>query len=342
MELGSEVAYTSLHPCNFGPQQPQTYPPGATTPCMHGPQLKNDNGIIEYPPMVELYVRPDPSGSHCVDCTACFDPDGNVRMSTYHRSGDGNATYDAPACPQYCLRNVDPQPRAENIRATHQLVVASEGLHEAPCDTITKYNDLESRLENTTICEGKEVKVVDAVPAHVEFGRLGGMHSKAFFVAPRTANYTFHTNFDDGGELWLSPHADPRAAVRVLRTEHATKVDTNHNTVSSCGEWKCLGERCFRAFNGYLDYNTAIKSCATYGALLAAPRTSAENTLIHELISSNSWIGIDDRGMVGHWKYSDGSRAGYALRGELHGWEYEVFNHGEPNDYNNAEKCGEM
>ena len=129
-----------------------------------------------------MYVRPDVSGEACLDCKACFDQDGTVRMTTFHPNA--SEPYEAPACPSFCLtpEHVSPQPRAATLLATHQLVVASVGLGERPCETIDSYDAIESETSNTTICEGRPVKRTDAVPSAPEFGRVGGLQSRAFFV----------------------------------------------------------------------------------------------------------------------------------------------------------------
>jgi hypothetical protein len=183
--------------------------------CMRGPRQKNDAGVVSYATIVELYVRPDPSGATCVDCKACFDPDGNVRMATYPvlgTNGTLNETYTAPACPDYCLEQVQPKPRASNVYAPHQLVILSNGLDELPCNKIKTYHAFNQTYTTSKVCEGKEIKITDAMPIAPMYGRIGGVFSRGFFVAPVTARYTFNVHFDDGGELWLSPNADPRAA----------------------------------------------------------------------------------------------------------------------------------
>ena len=148
----------------------------------YGPVRKNDAGQLEFPHIVELYVRPDISGDSCISCKACYDEDGAVRMATFYPNA--SAPYSAPACPEFCLteEHVSPKPRAATLRATHQLVVASKGLSEQPCEVVVSYDAIESSEVNTTICEGMYAKNTDSVPSSQEFGRLGGVHTKAFFV----------------------------------------------------------------------------------------------------------------------------------------------------------------
>jgi len=285
------------------------YPAGQKTPCMLGPQLKNDLGSIEYPTLVELFVRPDPSGAACIDCKACFDPDGEVRLRTWPKA-DGTS-YQGPACPDYCLDAVKPKPKQFSIRAPHQLVIDTKGLRERGCHDITTYNNLESKNESTTICEGVATKLTDAVPSTLAFGRNGGVITQAYFVAPRDASYSFNVRLSDGGELWLSPNADPRAAVREISVLSQATGSTGSTAPDGslpsafCAAWSqiaatptttvtttaCVGTRCFRAFGGYLDHDNAASACSEYGAVLAAPRNSNENAAIAKLIKANSWLG---------------------------------------------------
>ena len=61
--------------------------------------------------------------------------------------------------------------------------------------------------------------------------------------APVTGNYTFHLKASDGGELWLSPDADPRSARRILssRPEHRDAQNSNPKTSPTTNnEWSCL------------------------------------------------------------------------------------------------------
>lgn len=322
------------------------YPAGSSIPGMHGPQLNNDAGVPEFPTVVELYIQPDPSGTSCIDCKACFDPDGAVRMASWPMPDGSVGTFQAPACPAYCLDNVSPPPRASSILSAPQLVVLSEGLTERPCEEIITYDTLKNRNMTSTICEGLPTKVVDSVPTGIAFGRVGGTIVQGFFVAPTTANYTFNGFFDDGGELWLSPNADPRSAIPELRVSpgHDSKSDGS-STSQLCGEWKCVGVRCFRPFGARVTYDNAAKTCASVGGLLAAPRNSAESTLIKSFFATTlgfgepAWIGIDARGKTYSFKYSNGAYAGFANSntGQYYDWTYSNFHYGEPNNWGHSE-----
>ena len=179
-----------------------------------GPQEFNDAGEREFPLAVELFVRPQTEGEACIRCEACYDSEGTVRMATFLPSA-GGASYIAPACPDKCLvgGTAVPSPMKETkLRATHQLVIASEGFAPRPCVEVVGLNSENS----TTVCEGVEVIRTDAVPASQAFGHSGGIRSHGLFVAPVAANYTFHAQFSGGGELWVSPNADPRGAERIF------------------------------------------------------------------------------------------------------------------------------
>ena len=321
---------------------------------MYGPQYKGDDGAAGYPTVVELYVRPETNGAMCVDCRACYDADGAVRMATFTSAGDANNTYSytSSACPAYCLteEHVSPVPRAATLRATHQLVIESEGLSERPCQVIVSYDSLEDEETNTTICEGSKTVQSDSVPETMEFGRVGGVSTRAFFVAPTAANYTFNTRFDDGGELWLSPNADPRAAELLVAVSSAGNAGSAPGTDSaasaSCDKWSCAGDRCFRAFTGQLEYDSAARACASYSAVLAAPRSSAENVLIQNLISakglSRAWLGVSDASKEGFFNYPNGDYAGFGANSVVEDWSYENWAGTEPNDASGIENCGEM
>ena len=74
------------------------------------------------------------------------------------------------------------------------------------------------------------------MPESPEF-RIGGQQVKAFFVAPVSANYTFNTRFDGGGELWLSPSADPRQAERLVSIDYTSTTPEADMTATSSMEW---------------------------------------------------------------------------------------------------------
>jgi len=326
------------------------------TNTMYGPQETNDDGTIEYPSVVELYVRPDFNGASCISCKACYDDNGDVRMANFSVPGDHSKSYLAPACPEYCLEVASSKPRADTLLATHQLVVSTNGLKERPCELIVSYDSLEESYYNQTICEGHETIAAGSMPTEMEFGKVGGVTSRAFFVAPRTANYSFNFKVNDGGELWLSPNADPRASRRLI-AQNSIPMSSNYlkgitstspgsdATISSalCGEWSCLGDRCFRAFGGHLTYDNAERACQTYGGHLGSPRSSDESALIGTIISAQGigwhWLGITDRNQESTWTYADGSFAGFDDMSSDYGWSYNGFSSTEPNDYGGSENC---
>ena len=323
---------------------------------MYGPQKSNDDGSTEYPSIVELYVRPDFNGASCIDCKACFDENGDVRMANFSASGDEMKWYMAPACPDYCLEAVSPKPRAATLLATHQMVASSSGMSERECEAVVSYDALDEKFTNQTICEGHETIVAGSMPTEMEFGIVGGMTSRAFFVAPRTANYTFNFKVNDGGEPWLSPNADPRASKRLISaTSMVASTDYTDGFVASapgsdadestalCGEWSCVGDRCFRAFGGRLTYDNAERACQTYGGHLGAPRSTAEKVVFDTITSAQDlewhWLGLNDRNQEFTWLYTDGTFAGYDDLATDSGWSYNEFAGGEPNDAGGTENC---
>jgi hypothetical protein len=323
----------------------------------YGPQLKNDVGVDEHVTKVELYVRPDPNGATCVDCKACYDADGAVRMATYSSSSSPTTFYSAPACPAYCLtrEHVPEEPRAVTLQASHQLVAATQGLAEMPCVTVISHDATEDEATNTTICEGLEMKSTDAVPASVGFGRNGGVITKAYFVAPMAATYTFNTRFDDGGELWLSPNGDPRAAERLIAIDSAEDDAASASTAPGadaaaspfCADWSCAGDRCFRSFAARVSYDLAEKKCKDHGAVLGAFRSPTEKTAFMAALTEGGsyWIGLSDRSKEGYFSFTDGTEAGYAHQHTFaDAWSSYGYswNSGEPNDYNNIENCVEI
>ena len=325
------------------------------TNAMYGPQTTNDDGVTEYPSIVELYVRPDFNGASCVDCKACFDENGDVRMAEFTNQND-QTLYTAPACPEYCLEAVSPKPRADILLATHQLVASTNGLSERDCEVIVSYDGATQSYTNQTICEGHETIAASSIPTEMEFGKVGGIASRAFFVAPRTANYTFNFKANDGGELWMSPNADPRASKRLISISSMTTStdyadgfgaqapgsDTDVST-ALCGEWSCLGDRCFRAFGGWLTYDNAERACHSYGGHLGAPRSSEEKSVIYTITSAKGigwhWLGLNDRNQEFSWLYADGTSAGFDDMTTDSGWSYNEFANGEPNDWEGTENC---
>jgi hypothetical protein len=273
--------------------------------------------------------------------------------TTLWPSANGQPAYKGPACPDFCLERVSPKPKKTQLYSTHQLVISSEGLSQRPCIVVTSYDGIEQSYYNTTVCEGVKVLSTDKVPSTLEFGRVGGTRTSAFFVAPVTAQYIFNARFDDGGELWMSPNADPRAAVRLLSvtslsltsqvtsgSDAASELQSSVNPV--CADWSCVGERCFRAFGGHMTADNAAGTCKSFGGLLANPRTKTENDVLKRLVSkkeSSYYIGMNDRSMEGHFKYSDGSNAGSAYLNDRQQWSYSNWASDEPNDFNNLENC---
>jgi len=172
--------------------------------------------------------------------------------------------------------------------------------------------------------------------------------------APIAANYTFNTRFDDGGELWVSPNADPRAAERVAVVDSVEEESTAagadaDSSTGFCSAWECGDRACFRSYYGFLTNDNAIKSCESVGAKLGTPRSSAEVDLITASQPVDTWpedtwywIGVNDMGEEGTWRYSDGTLAGVAVtRGSAAsgGFSYEGFGSSQPDDYSNTENC---
>ena len=133
--------------------------------------------------------------------------------------------------------------------------------------------------------------------------RVGGVGIVPF-VAPVTGNYTFHLKASDGGELWLSPDADPRSARRILssRSEHrdALKLPESKNKASTINnEWSCLGygddRVCFRYFQ-FLKTTSTLKPFAWAMEHVSQHRRRARSTMSFK-ISRNSvsvWLGLSD------------------------------------------------
>jgi hypothetical protein len=357
---------------------------------MNGPRAKNDDGVTEYPKIVELSVRPDTSGPACIDCLACYDSNGHAQTA------DWNGTKGL-ACPDYCLEYIESQqewvgpsttqtgaynqnqtravrPRSfKRLMAPHQLVVMSQGLKEKACvtvDTVKRHGPDEGIKRNETICEGQAHEISSNMPEEPAF-RVGGSKFDAFFVAPITANYTFNVRFDDGGELWLSENADPRQARRVVSTDYTvTKSTTDpepHTSQSSaqyladfgetatatataapselCASWtNCAEGKCYRLFNGLLNYAAAENACSAYGGRLAIPRTAAQESAILQERKHNVWIGMDDRAREGEYRFSDGTIAGSCGSGaaSCEGFENSVFAGQQPDDANGNENCVEI
>ena len=284
---------------------------GASSSTMLGPQEKNDDGLVETPMIVELYVRPDPSGDICIDCRACFDEDGYIRKVTYEDDGT-----ESNACPDYCVEDVGvsgvgelPRPNLGNISSVHKLVMATNGLAEAACESIISYDSIESSLTNTSICEGKEEINTEAAPDAMRFGRIGGIVTRAFFVAPVDGNYTFHANFDDGGEIFMSENADPRKARLILSVDDSSS--SSNIDEDWCKSFSCSSRSCFRKFGGHYSFSDAKRACLDIGGALGAPRSSSDQSLLESMLGDEEmWIGVSDSGSEDSFFYTDGSHAG--------------------------------
>jgi len=344
---------------------------------LRGPRLENDNGEQEYPTKVELYVRPAAHGPACIACWACYDEDGAVRMaeySSYDDDGTVVGTYTAAACPDYCLTQTveagvaPPRDASVHANAPHQLVAATRGLVEMPCyDVIMK--DRFDEPYNESVCQGHEATHAASVPhmpnaasgddSGPDMFRVGGSVHRALFVAPVSANYTFNARFGaaGAGELWLSPNADPRFAQRVLSS---TEPNPDAPAASANDDWEC-GEDgiCYRAF-GYWSHSwpQAQYACEQFGGTLAVPRSSSQNSMIATALSKSSyasntwaWIGLNDRGMEGHWEDADGNYMGYAdntydpdgsctnAAATCADWAFESWDSSNPSDADEDEDC---
>ena len=113
------------------------------------------------------------------------------------------------ACPASCLRNR--QPRAP-VAALHDFAVLAAAAANASSPAC---NDTNASLVGG--CDGRPEQVLSELPgAPPRDVRLGAFRYHGFFVAPVTAEYTFRARFDEVGELWLSPDANPRHAELLL------------------------------------------------------------------------------------------------------------------------------
>ncbi|XP_035693983.1 uncharacterized protein LOC118428115 [Branchiostoma floridae] len=115
-------------------------------------------------------------------------------------------------------------------------------------------------------------------------------------------------------------------------------------TYSNAGASTCEGchagyrvhlANCYKAFNDKKSYVDAASVCRADGGRLATPRDKITNqfliTLKNKLDDSSwFWLGMDDRGREGSWRYIDGTRLG----------EFQPWAPGEPNQHGGNEDCG--
>ena len=90
---------------------------------------------------------------------------------------------------------------------------------------------------------------------------------------------------------------------------------------------------CLHASNR--TFAEAKKSCATNGATLAMPKTTAAGAALRDAIAaklaaSKMWIGYNDNASEGEWVWSSGSKASFT-----------AWKPGEPNDFD-TENCAEL
>ena len=227
---------------------------------------------------------------------------------------------------------------------------------ELACFTVESSAAFTDEAFNNSICPGAASTRTDEIPSSPETFRVGGSVRRAFFVAPHSGNYSFHLRASGGGEVWMSPDADPRSARRILssRPEHRDAFPVlpgmSTNKASTLNdEWACSGaagaddRACFRFFPLYETFEYAEMVCAGHGAVVANPKTQDEVDLLRSISSGGVWIGLSDKGTEGHWYYNDGTYAGAAYDGEAFGdWSYGLWSNNEPNDSGGTENCAEM
>lgn len=113
----------------------------------------------------------------------------------------------------------------------------------------------------------------------------------------------------------------------------------------------------YQFISGSFTWNqakTAAEARTAYGATgyLATITSSAENSFVYARITGNGWIGATDTDVERTWKWMTGPEAGTAFftqsgfsGGNAIDGQYNAWNPGEPNDYNNGnpgEDCAHM
>ena len=89
----------------------------------------------------------------------------------------------------------------------------------------------------------------------------------------------------------------------------------------------------FQVFDTPKHWTDAEAHCVSLGGHLASIHNLAENSIVHDLCNgAECWIGFNDAGAEGEWKWSDGSPANFAdFPGGVAPWNPGEPN-GDPND----------
>lgn len=110
--------------------------------------------------------------------------------------------------------------------------------------------------------------------------------------------------------------------------------ETDENDVCPCPFESFEGKGYF--FCGTArKWRNSVDDCLAIGAELVAISSQEENTFVAEQANARTdgkwWIGLNDRDTEGEYVWSSGAS-----------FDFEAWNEGEPNNYDNDENCVEM
>ena len=276
----------------------------------------------------EYYFQPK-----CISCLACFDANGLWRGDALKNEtcdGAGSCTYiHAAGCPEFCRGHDGGKPlvaaaaaasapssiRRWEATAPHHVAIFSGGYAAENCSSPRGGRNA-SGVRGGAVqpgCASAEHGAISAVPPWLPGGGL----FEGFFVAPRAANYTFHSFFDTGAELWLSDNGDPRLAKLALGGE-ASPAPADGDEINGYTRWGTSWYRMFsdervaatRDVVGDLTWSEAQAHCGRDGGKLARIGSAEETSFVKTLPwFQRSWIGLSDAGREGRWHWADATGA---------------------------------
>lgn len=105
--------------------------------------------------------------------------------------------------------------------------------------------------------------------------------------------------------------------------------------VNSCDVgWTTVGQRCFRLFTHEHNWIYAQTFCQSFGGSLASIQSESENAIVLSLRPLNGW-----HGWIGGLRSNPGNNFIWV---DGNDWSYEKWESGQPDNFNEEEKCLEI
>ncbi|KAH8075485.1 hypothetical protein JL721_1495 [Aureococcus anophagefferens] len=241
----------------------------------------------------------------CVECEACYDADGYLRgdqtIETYVnascKSGrpcavNNTRTWTVAGCPSRCKHK---RIRAFEAAAAHEALVVAHRYDD----------DFNCTASENASCAGVDATNFGDIGPAPTYGPGAGAF-EGFFVAPKTANYTFLATWDSALEVSLSASGDPRRREVILGGPLAD-APSDGDVV---GDWTYFDGHWYKLFAGAGEtWADARDACAAEGAYLAETNGQAEHNFVTALIAAQTlnsfqvWLGGSARDFAGMWEW---------------------------------------